>query len=209
MTGKIYFTGTIVSVQPRIRLLRSFDERQHSYLGYQLIIDGDFGPAQRRSSLGVGKAALAKHQFQVGHEVSGHCQPIANSRTEAVDFYKASKMKVLTRDIDTRLNSQPWHGVPLELPVYRARGHRRLDKRIYEAKCFSCIWGCNMPVEMIIDPWVSEKKEYRQETWCYGPKSCPLYKAGPTRKVPGRNGMVYEEEDLVDNDATSHRTDDE
>lgn len=38
----------------------------------------------------------------------------------------------------------------------------------------------------------------------YGPHSCPLYKAGPTRKVPGRKGMNWEE-DGIDRDAVSHR----
>jgi hypothetical protein len=45
----------------------------------------------------------------------------------------------------------------------------------------------------------------RFETFCYGPKSCQLYRAGATRKVPGRKGMSYTEEDWVDEDATSHR----
>jgi hypothetical protein len=37
------------------------------------------------------------------------------------------------------------------------------------------------------------------------PKSCPLYRAGPTRKVPGRKGMSWEEEDWVDEEATEDR----
>jgi len=65
--------------------------------------------------------------------------------------------------------------------------------------------GCKMPVEMIIDQWNPSKKKYRFETFCYGPKSCSFYKAGPTRKVPGRKGMSWEEEDWVDEDAVSHR----
>ena len=43
------------------------------------------------------------------------------------------------------------------------------------------------------------------ETFCYGPLSCPLFRPGPTRKVPGRKGMVWEEGDWVDADATAHR----
>jgi len=42
-----------------------------------------------------------------------------------------------------------------------------------------------------------------------GPKSCPFYRAGATRKVPGRRGMTWEEEDWVDEDTTSHRGPDE
>jgi hypothetical protein len=62
-----------------------------------------------------------------------------------------------------------------------------------------------MPVEIVVDHWNSDQKRYRFETFCYGPKSCSLYRAGPTRKVPGRRGMSYEEEDWVDAEATAHR----
>jgi hypothetical protein len=62
-----------------------------------------------------------------------------------------------------------------------------------------------MPVEMIIDHWNPSKRRYRFETFCYGPKSCSFYRAGPTRNVPGRKGMSYTKEDWVDEYATSHR----
>lgn len=45
---------------------------------------------------------------------------------------------------------------------------------------------------------------HRFETFCYEPKSCPAYRAGPTRKVPGRQGMQWEE-DWVDEEATANR----
>ena len=32
--------GTLLGIQPRIRLTRSFDERSHTYLGYALRLDG-------------------------------------------------------------------------------------------------------------------------------------------------------------------------
>jgi len=54
-----------------------------------------------------------------------------------------------------------------------------------------------------------EERQYRFETFCYGPKSCRFYKPGPTRKVQGRKGMSWEEEDWVDEEATSHRGFDE
>jgi hypothetical protein len=54
------------------------------------------------------------------------------------------------------------------------------------------IWGCRMPVELIIDQWNPSRRRYRTETFCYGPRSCPLYQAGPARQVPGRRrGMTY------------------
>jgi hypothetical protein len=63
-----------------------------------------------------------------------------------------------------------------------------------------------MSVEMIIDQWNPSRRRYRTETFCYGPLSCPVYKAGPARTVPGRRPeMIYVEEDWVDDEATSHR----
>jgi hypothetical protein len=73
----------------------------------------------------------------------------------------------------------------------------------------TCIRGCQMAVEMIIDHWSPSKRRYRTETFCYGPRACPLYRSGPKRKVPGRHGMSYTEEDWVDDEATSRRGPDE
>ena len=66
-----------------------------------------------------------------------------------------------------------------------------------------------MPVEIIIDHWNPGKKKYRFETFCYGPLSCKFYKPGPNRKVEGRKGMVYVEEDWVDEMFVEHRDPDE
>jgi hypothetical protein len=209
MNEKLAWQGTLVSVQPRIRLTRSFDQRDHSYLGYALRFQGIIGGDEREFTIGVGKAAHLKHQFRAGDIVSGKAQPVADERMEPVELYKASGLKVIERPPDTIPLPPPWLGIPPDLPVYRERGHRRLDARTYEAKCPVCIWGCRMPVEMIIDQWNPSQKRYRFETFCYGPKSCSLYKAGPTRKVPGRKGMSWEEEDWVDEDATAHRGEDD
>ncbi|MCW3488814.1 hypothetical protein [Dethiobacter alkaliphilus] len=202
---KIVFRGVLKSVQPRIRLIRSFDEASHNYLGYALLFAGVIGDEQRSFSVGIGKAAQAKHLFRVGDEVSGECLPVADQRLEPVAFYKVSKLKkVGSADIAGK-NPPPWEDIAPGLEKYRNRGRRRLSARTYDSKCLSCIWGCRMPVEIIVDHWNPGQREYRFETFCYGPLSCKFYKAGPTRKVPGRKGMVYEEEDWVDEEATSHR----
>jgi len=209
MDEKIAWQGTLIAVQPRIRLIRSFDERTHGYLGYALRVQGTIGGEEREFLVGIGKAAHAKHQFRPGDVVSGKAQPVADEKTEPVEFYKASGLKVIQRAAEELPPRPPWAHVPPDLTVYRKRGHRRLDARTYQAKCVACIWGCRMLVEMIVDQWNPRQKRYRFETFCYGPKSCSLYKAGPTRKVPGRRGMVWEEEDWVDEDATAHRREDE
>jgi len=206
---KLSWQGRVVSVQPRIRLTRSFDERSHTYLGYALRVQGTIGDESREFWVGVGKGAHVKNRFQVGDTVCGMSEPVADSRIETVEFYRISGLKVVGQVEKQVVEPPPWPGVPPELETYRARGHRRLDARTYEAKCQSCLWGCRMAVEMIIEQWNPSVRRYRHETFCYGPKSCPWYKAGPTRKVPGRKGMTWEEEDWVDEDATAHRGMDE
>ena len=206
---KISWSGKLTSVQPRIRLGRSFDQRSHTYLGYALEVRGSVGSEAREFLVGVGEGAHAKHHFQVGDTVSGDALPVADPRLETVEFYKVSDLKVSARNVQEETQPPPWHGIPPPLPIYRERGHRRLAARRYQEKCTTCIWGCHMAVEMIIDQWNPSKRRYRTETFCYGPRSCAVYQSGPARKVPGRHGMSYTEEDWIDDEATSHRGPDE
>lgn len=206
---KVSFKGKIISVQPRIRLTRSFDESSHNYLGYALLIAGIIDDEEREFRVGIGKAAQQKNKFCAADEITGECVSAADVNLEPVEFYKVSKLRKIGQTQNNNSASPPWETVPPDLDIYRERGCRRLAARTYEGKCTTCIWGCRMPVEIIIDNWNPSKKKYRFETFCYGPLSCKFYKAGPTRKVEGRNGMVYEEEDWVDIDATEHREIDE
>ena len=184
--SKLNWKGIVIAVQPRIRLTRSFDERYHTYLGYSLRIQGHIDDEPGEFLIGIGKAAQAKHQFQVGDKISGRSALVANPKLETVEYYKTTRLKIIQRSTASEKNPPPWHKVPPELEVYRERGHRRLSTRTYKTKCDSCIWGCQMAVEIIVDQWNPQQKRYRTETFCYGPKSCAFYKAGPTRKVPGR-----------------------
>ena len=209
MSPKIQWRGTITSVQPRIRLLRSFDQAHHSYLGFVLVVDGTIGGDARQFAVATGKAAHAKHQFRIAMEIGGEGIPIGHSKLETADLYKISKLKIIAPPPQDTPPPPPWLTLAPELEVYRQRGHRRLDSRVYANKCTSCIWGCRMPVEMIIDQWNPSNKRYRYETFCYGQKSCPHYRPGKCRVFPGRKGMSWIEEDWVDEDATAHRGDDE
>jgi hypothetical protein len=122
--------------------------------------------------------------------VSGVCHPVANPRLDTVEFYKASKLAVHERVPKRRSPNPPSLGVPPDLAVYRARGHRRLDPKTYEANCSSCVWGCRMlAIETIIDGRKRSVRRYRIEPCCYGLKSCPQYRVGPKRNVPGKQGV--------------------
>ncbi len=69
--SKLAWNGTLTSVQPRIRLNRSFDQRSHTYQGYVLRVDGMIGDDQREFLVAIGEGAQAKHGFAVGDTVSG------------------------------------------------------------------------------------------------------------------------------------------
>ncbi len=208
-TEKVPWSGEAVSVQPRIRLSRSYDERYHTYLGYVLRIAGTCADKEDEFLVAVGKKVHDRIGFSAGMKLSGVSMPVPDPRLEVAGYYKTSGLKVLEAVKGRKSSGPPYHGAPPNLETYRNRGHRRLDPKTYEAKCLTCIWGCRMPVEIILDQWNQSRKKYRFETFCYGPKNCPLYRAGTTRKVPGRHGMSWEEEDWVDAQATEHRNEGE
>jgi hypothetical protein len=87
---KIPWHGLVLAVQPRIRLIRSFDQRSHIYLGYALLIRGSVRQETREFLLGVGQGAQAKQSFQVGNVLSGDAVPVPDPRLETVEFYKVT-----------------------------------------------------------------------------------------------------------------------
>jgi len=95
--GKLEWEGEVVSVQPRIRLTRSFDQRSHSYLGYVLRIRGILDGEARELVVAVGKATHQKHQFRIGDQVAGKGEHVLDDRLETADLYNVSDLRVLTR----------------------------------------------------------------------------------------------------------------
>jgi len=70
-TAKIAWRGTLLGVQPRIRLIRSFDQRSHTYQGYVLRVSGTVDREAREFVVAIGETAHARHEFRIGDEVSG------------------------------------------------------------------------------------------------------------------------------------------
>lgn len=153
---KVAWSGRIVAVQPRIRLLRSVD------------------PGSRSANRDGG---ILQNERPQGFE--GSCR---RNLCRCTLPWRAAR----SGDLSQSGTSTPG----------------RTDLRI---QVLHLHLRCRMPVEMIIDHWNPSKKQYRFETFCYGPKSCSFYRAGPPRKVPGRKGMSYTEENWVDEDATLNR----
>ena len=186
MTGsptKVDWSGEVLAAQPRIRLTRSFDQSSHTYLGYTLRVHGWLADETRDFVVALGKAAQEKHQFRVGDRISGKGEFVLDPRVETAEVYKVSALKLFVRN-SCASEPPPFHGVPPRLEVYRERGHRRLAAKTFATRCDTCMWGCDMAVEMIIDHWNPSMLRHRRETFCYGPKSCRFYAAGPTRCPP-------------------------
>ena len=121
--------------------------------GFTLAIEGVVGGEERTFTVGIGKEAQAKHQFEAGEVVSGKSEEVQDPKSEVSEYYKTSELKIVEGSTQQEASGPPWHGVSPTIEVYRERGHRRLDTRTYESKCRVCIWGCRMPVQMIIDQW--------------------------------------------------------
>lgn len=185
------FAGTIAAVKPRIRLHRSFDQIWHSYEGYVLVLEDGWRVA-------VGPTTHAKHRFRIGDVIEGESEPVPDPRAEWAEQYKVSRLRVRSRGPEAEERpADPDGGLAPPLDEYRTRGHRRLDPRTYERSCRACPFGAVMPTEIILDQWQPEKKKWRLETHCYGPRDCPGYRAGRPRSVPGRKpGMVFIDDDV-------------
>lgn len=154
-----------------------------------------------------GRSKLA---LRMKDRAAGFAEAPTKPKREPAEFYKVTGVEFLLRAEPKVWPTAPFRHLAPDVEVYRERGMRRLDPRRYAGPCRTCTWRCRMAVGVIVDPWnPSGARRYRTETFCYGPKSFPLYLPGPSRKVPGRNGMSYEEEDWVDAEETSGRGDDE
>lgn len=196
---KIAFTGTIVSVKARIRLIRSFDQvPTHQYQGYTLILDGEVGGVSlNRFKVAIGPKAHEQHQFRIGDLISGTAIPVADPETEWAEFYKVSGLQIMARTQPDNPPPGPDGGIAPPLEQDREQGHFRLKREICETDCFRCPFGLTMPMQIILDHWNPSIVKWRLEKHCYSPRECPRYKAGPAYRVPGRKpGMIYVDDDV-------------
>jgi len=198
-TVKQAFSGSVTAVKARIRLLRSFDQIHHAYQGYTLVLGGTLdGVRVDELRVGIGPKAHEKHQFRIGDNVTGLAVPVPDVRQEWATHCKVSRLKLGERGPDEQVvPANPDGGIAPPLPECRAQGHRRLDKRTYSKSCQRCPFGLVMATEITIDQWNPEKKQWRFETHCYGPRDCSRYRAGKPHQVQGRKpDMVWVDDDV-------------
>jgi hypothetical protein len=207
---KIEWSGIITSIQPRTRVWRYLtDNRTHYHIGFNLFLDGCAGGVGKQFVVAISEKQQQSGKFGIGHAISGTAWTKQYPEREFADFYRAGALKCI--NIDKTINPKnppPWIMLPPDMATYEWRGARMLSKSQWKGKCFQCIWATMSNVEII---WDFDKKisKYRFESFCYGPKSCKLYKMGKARSVSYKNMGPSLDEGWLDDLCTSNRDWDE
>lgn len=208
---KVDWNGKILAIQPRTRVWRYLtDNRTHYYLGYNFFIEGcSNDDINKHFTVAISEKQQLKGSFRIGDVIEGTAWTKIYEEREFADYYRAGSLKLIERTTDNpELTSPPWIMTPPPMKVYEERGARQLSKSMWEAKCFKCIWANMANVEI---QWDFDRniKKYRFETFCYGPKSCKLYKMGRARSVPYKNRGSAIDDGYLDELCTEGRDEDE
>jgi hypothetical protein len=170
--GKATWEGVVVGVQPRLKLNRPYGEDEYFPAGYALRLEGRVDGEAREFSVGVGPKAQSRHGFVVGDEVSGVGLPVEDPSAVPVDFYRVSKLKLLSREEEPDLTTPPFRGPAPELEAYRSLTPRRLpSSALREDPCRGCHWGARVQVEGL--------PEFDEPLLpcCFGPEDCAAFVA--------------------------------
>ena len=181
-TAQVRWRGTITAIQPRAWVWRyRTDNRSHHHTGFNLWVVGDAG----KVVVAISGLQQAKLGFRHGDTASGTAWPVQGKKREIAELYRAGDLRVLERperDIDR--GGPPFVDSVPALEIYERRGCRMLDAKLWGTVCKTCMWANKSRVEIEFDFNRPKAKRYRSETFCYGPKSCPLYAMGEPREVP-------------------------
>lgn len=206
---KCHWQGTILAVQPRAKVWRyRLDNRTHTMLGFNLWLDGQRDGTASRFAVAISGLQQSKLLFRVGDVASGTAWPVENPQKEVANLYRAGDLRVINRvEHPATTTVPPFVGVPPPLGTYQARGARMLAEQRWKSACMTCVWANRSAVEIEFN--FGKTKCYRQETFCYGPKSCALYAMGRPRAVPYKDSGSSMDEGWMDAMLTDHRGDDE
>jgi len=182
---KINWSGTILSIQPRTNVWRyRVDNRTHSHTGYNIFLSGIANSLPLQFAVAISEKQQQTIGFRIGDDVSGTGWTKKYPQWEYAVYYRAGALK-RTKPNPTpadESNAPPWTGDPPDMAMYEWRGCRVLSKACWKGKCFKCKWAAMANVTIEYDWGVKQK--WRFESFCYGPKSCKLYKMGASPMVP-------------------------
>ena len=208
--SKIEWAGTIVSIQPRTRVWRyETDNRTHYHLGYNLFLEGTADETEGRFSVEISEKQQISSGFSIGDIVRGTAWSKQYPEREYADYYRAGSLKIVKKADDIMEPTPPPWVMPLpDMQTYEDRGARMLSLSCWKGKCFQCVWAnmANVEIAWDIDRRINK---YRFESFCYGPKSCKLYKMGRPRAVPYKGRGSAMDEGWLDDLCTEGRDFDE
>lgn len=184
---KIKWQGIVQSIQPRTRVWRYVtDNRTHYHLGYNVFIVGESDEGPTEFIVAISEKQQQKAGFQIGDMIKGTAWTKKYPEREFADYYRAGALKIIKKVEEALETECPWTGSLPDMSIYAERGARMLSKNQWKGKCFTCIWAAMSNVEIQWD-FDRDIKKYRFEAFCYGPKSCKIYKMGRARSVPYKN----------------------
>ena len=208
--ARITWIGRIMAVQCRAWVWRyKLDNRTHHHLGFNLWIDGDADGNKGKFIVAISDKQQGQMQFRIGDLVQGTAWPCIKAKHDIADYYRAGGFKRLEcGEDDPDAKVFPFVGSPPPLAVFTERGARMLDQKRWRKACFTCLWANKSAVE--IEYNFGKTKHYRKETFCYGPKFCPLYDMGPARPVYYCDSTIpYMDEGWMDDICTEGRGEDD
>jgi hypothetical protein len=182
---KLTWSGAILSIQPRSNVWRyRIDNRTHSLTGYNLFLDGIANGESKLFAVAISEKQQQTVGFRIGDEASGTGWTKKYPQWEYADYYRVGALKRVKSNNTPadESNAPPWTGDPPDMATYEWRGCRVLSKASWKGKCFKCKWATMANVTIEFDWGVRQK--WRFESFCYGPKSCKLYKRGAEPMVP-------------------------
>jgi hypothetical protein len=202
---RVRWHGQIESIQCRAWVWRyQMHNRTHHHLGFNLFVKGEANGRERRFIVAVSDTQNTKLKFGVGDVFKGTAWPCINAKHDIADYYRAGGFKALNRvDEQTDPTGPPFTGLLPSTEVFERRGARMLDLKLWRKQCFTCMWANKSAVE--IEYKFGKVKRYRKETFCYGPRSCPIYHMGPPRQVPYFDTFPSIDEGWMDDLCTEQR----
>jgi hypothetical protein len=208
---KIEWSGRILSIQPRTTVWRYvLDNRTHRIIGYNLFLDGEADGKTRQFVVAISEKQQQTGGFRIGAEIKGTAWTKLHSEREYADYNRAGSLKrIKPNDEPANIGkAPPWRDAPPDLETYDWRGCRILSKSCWSGKCFQCKWAAMANVTIIWD-FDRNISKYRFESFCYGPKSCKLYKMGRAPMVPYKGRGSFADEGWLDEICTENRDWDE
>jgi hypothetical protein len=208
-SSRIRWQGQIESVQCRAWVWRyKMDNRTHHHLGFNLFVKGEADGREGRFIVAVSNTQHTKLQFRIGDVFRGTAWPCIKAKHDIADYYRAGGFKALSRADAQAVPSEPPFTGPLPtIEVFERRGPRMLDTKHWRKQCFVCRWANKSAVE--IEYKFGKVKRYRQEPFCYGPRSCPLYDMGPPRQVQYFDTVPSIDDGWMDELCTGQRGDED